>query len=208
MDECRSQRDAVAAETVPRPLDRSTVRPALRPNIDATRQEPHHVSIKRMVRRRPTLRSCDTGGWKCDVSGERYRPWFSLAMRATVRPCEGTTSMRGHNVLPKKKASGESSANRGLTFLLGECKTSKMCPSGTTNSRRRATASHKSDGAACPLLTRLGARSWRSRRSTWCRVRCAHCPVVRVRSTSAGANAYVANEEDVFCSDQINETNR
>ena len=32
--------------------------------------------------------------------------------------------------------------------------------------------------------------------------RCAHGPVVRARSTSAGANAYVANEEDIFCSDQ------
>ena len=51
--------------------------------------------------------------------------------------------------------------HRGLTVLLDEYKTSKMCPCGhdelkTTGYRFRA---HKGDGAACPLLTRLGARS-------------------------------------------------
>ena len=58
-------------------------------------------------------------------------------------------------------ASYGSSATRGLTFLLDEYKTSKMCPCGhdelkTTGYRFRA---HKSDGAGCPLVTRLGARS-------------------------------------------------
>ena len=51
--------------------------------------------------------------------------------------------------------------HRRLTFLLDEHKTSKMCPCGhdelkTTAGRLRA---HKSDGAACPLLRRLGATS-------------------------------------------------
>ena len=69
-------------------------------------------------------------------------------------------SMRGHNAIPKKGLLREL-CHRGLTFLLDEYKTSKMCPCGhdelkTTGYRFRA---HKSDGAACPLLTRLGAKS-------------------------------------------------
>ena len=69
-------------------------------------------------------------------------------------------SMRGHNAIPKKSLLREL-CHRGLTFLLDEYKTSKMCPCGhdelkTTGYRFRA---HKSDGAACPLLTRLAAGS-------------------------------------------------
>ena len=62
-------------------------------------------------------------------------------------------SMRGHNAIPKKGLLREL-CHRGLTFLLDEYKTSKMCPCGhdelkTTGSRLRA---HKGDGATCPLL--------------------------------------------------------
>ena len=69
-------------------------------------------------------------------------------------------SMRGHNAIPKKGLLREL-CHRGLTFLLDDYKTSKMCRCGhdepkTTGYRFRA---HKSDGAACPLLTRLGAMS-------------------------------------------------
>ena len=69
-------------------------------------------------------------------------------------------SMRGHNAIPKKGLLREL-CHRGLTFLLDEYKTSKMCPCGhdelkTTGYRFRA---HKGDGAVCPLLTRLGAKS-------------------------------------------------
>ena len=58
-------------------------------------------------------------------------------------------SMRGHNAIPKKGLLREL-CHRGLTFLLDEYKTSKMCPCGhdelkTTGYRFRA---HKSDGAA------------------------------------------------------------
>ena len=68
-------------------------------------------------------------------------------------------SMRGHNAIPKKGILREL-CHRGLTILLDEYKTSKMCPCGhdelkTTGNRLRA---HKSDGAVCPLLTRLDAR--------------------------------------------------
>ena len=62
-------------------------------------------------------------------------------------------SMRGHNAIPKKGLLREL-CHRGLTFLLDEYKTSKMCPCGhdelkTTGYRFRA---HKSDGAAlCDL---------------------------------------------------------
>ena len=69
-------------------------------------------------------------------------------------------SMRGHNAIPKKGILREL-CHRGLTILLDEYKTSKMCPCGqdelkTTGNRLRA---HKSDGAVCPLLTRLDAWS-------------------------------------------------
>ena len=69
-------------------------------------------------------------------------------------------TMRGHNAIPKKGILREL-CHRRLTFLLDEHKTSKMCPCGhdelkTTAGRLRA---HKSDGAACPLLRRLGATS-------------------------------------------------
>ena len=68
--------------------------------------------------------------------------------------------MRGHNAIPKKGLLREL-CHRGLTFLLDEHKTSKVCPCGhdelkTTGYRFRA---HKSDGAVYSLLTRLGARS-------------------------------------------------
>ena len=68
-------------------------------------------------------------------------------------------SMRGHNAIPKKGLLREL-CHRGLTFLLDEYKTSKMCPCGhdelkTTGYRFRA---HKSDGAACPLLTTFETR--------------------------------------------------
>jgi hypothetical protein len=66
-------------------------------------------------------------------------------------------SMRGHNAIPKKGLLREL-CHRGLTFLLDEYRTSKMCPCGhdelkTTSDRLRA---HKSDGAVCSLLSRLG----------------------------------------------------
>ena len=84
----------------------------------------------------------------------------------------------------------------------------------TTGYRFRA---HKSDGAACPLLTRLGARSCDRDGDTkgvatgpsgpsvgvaqhgvvTCKL-CARWPVVRGQRTFAGANACVATEEDVF----------
>ena len=67
---------------------------------------------------------------------------------------------RGHNAIPKKGIL-RALCHRGLTILLDEFKTSKMCPCGhdelkTTSNRFRA---HKSDGATCSLLTRLGAES-------------------------------------------------
>ena len=66
-------------------------------------------------------------------------------------------SMRGHNAIPKKGLLREL-CHRGLTFLLDEYRTSKMCPCGhdelkTTSDRLRA---HKRDGAVCSLLSRLG----------------------------------------------------
>ena len=69
-------------------------------------------------------------------------------------------TMRGHNAIPKKGILREL-CHRGLTFLLDEYRTSKMCPCGqdelkTTAGRLRA---HKSDGATCSLLNRLGDKS-------------------------------------------------
>ena len=65
----------------------------------------------------------------------------------------------------------------------------------TTANRLRT---HKSDGAVCSLLIRLDA-SCCNRDAlaslTWCRVRSAHWPVVRGRSTLAGRCADAANEE-------------
>jgi hypothetical protein len=65
-------------------------------------------------------------------------------------------TMRGHGAIPKKGILREL-CHRGLTVLLDEYNTSKMCPCGhdelkTTSGRLRV---HKNDGAACSLLSRL-----------------------------------------------------
>ena len=69
-------------------------------------------------------------------------------------------TMRGHNAIPKKGILREL-CHRGLTVLLDEFRTSKMCPCGhdelkTMGDRLRA---HKSDGAACSLLAQLGEKA-------------------------------------------------
>ena len=66
-------------------------------------------------------------------------------------------SMRGHNSIPKKGIL-RALSHRGLTFLLDEHRTSMQCPCGedeltTMAGRNRA---HKSDGASCSLLEKLG----------------------------------------------------
>lgn len=65
-------------------------------------------------------------------------------------------TMRGHNSIPKKAILREL-CHRGVTVLLDEYKTSKVCPCGqdeliTTTGRLRA---HKSDGAICSLINNL-----------------------------------------------------
>ena len=85
-------------------------------------------------------------------------------------------SMRGHNAIPKKGLLREL-CHRGLTFLLDEYKTSKMCPCGhdelkTTSGRFRA---HKSDGAVCPLLSQLGTTCDRDALASLNMVSCALC---------------------------------
>lgn len=69
-------------------------------------------------------------------------------------------TMRGHNAIPKKGILREL-CHRGLTFLLDEYRTSKMCPCGHDELKTKALRlrAHKSNGAACPLLTRLGDKS-------------------------------------------------
>ena len=67
-------------------------------------------------------------------------------------------TMQGHNAIPKKPILREL-CHRGVTFLLDEYRTSKMCPCGqdelkTTAGRLRA---HKSDGSVCDLLNRACA---------------------------------------------------
>ncbi len=85
-------------------------------------------------------------------------------------------SMRGHNAIPKKGLLREL-CHRGLTFLLDEYRTSKTCPCGhdelkTTSGRLRA---HKSDGAVCPLLSRLGTTCDRDVLASLNMVSCALC---------------------------------
>ena len=65
-------------------------------------------------------------------------------------------TMRGHNAIPKKGILKEL-CHRGLTILLDEYKTSKMCCCGqdelkTIHGRYRC---HKTDGVACSLLQQL-----------------------------------------------------
>ena len=62
-------------------------------------------------------------------------------------------TMKGHNAIPKKKILREL-CHRGLTILLDEFKTSKMCPCGefelkTTAGRVR---SHQTNGSPCSFL--------------------------------------------------------
>ena len=78
----------------------------------------------------------------------RLRPTVVFFGDASYGP-----TMRGHNAIPKKGILREL-CHRGLTFLLDEHKTSKMCPCGqdelkTTHGRLRA---HKSDGGVCSVL--------------------------------------------------------
>ena len=73
-------------------------------------------------------------------------------------------TMRGHNAIPKKGILREL-CHRGLTFLLDEYRTSKMCPCGqhdelkTMAEDNSVRLTQKSDGATCSLLTRLGDKS-------------------------------------------------
>ena len=68
-------------------------------------------------------------------------------------------TMRGHNAIPKKAILKEL-CHKGLTILMDEYGTSKMCPCGhselkTTSDRFRA---HKSGGAGCSLLNRFDTK--------------------------------------------------
>ena len=80
---------------------------------------------------------------------------------------------RGHNAIPKKKILKEL-CHRGLTLLLDEFKTSKMCPCGqdelkTTTQRFRG---HKTDGSECHFL-KLG--NDRDTLATMCLIDCSLC---------------------------------
>ena len=80
----------------------------------------------------------------------------------------------------------------------------------------RLLRAHKSDGATCSLLTRLGATSCdRDALASLNMVSCLRVAVLasrwavgRDRRTFAGQHAAVASEEDVLCSDKIYETDR
>lgn len=62
-------------------------------------------------------------------------------------------TMKGHNAIPKKKILREL-CHRGLTILLDEYRTSKMCPCGTSELRTTAgrLRGHQTDGSLCPFL--------------------------------------------------------
>ena len=86
-------------------------------------------------------------------------------MKQVVLFGDGTfkSSMRGRVSVPKKSIL-KALAARGLTFLLGEYKTSKTCPcgqddlktpSGSSNSRVRV---HKTSGGQCAVLQKVRNR--------------------------------------------------
>ena len=108
-------------------------------------------------------------------------------------------TMRGHNAIPKKGILREL-CHQGVTVLLDEYRTSKMCPCGydelkTTTGRLRA---HKSDGATCSLLSRLNnSMCDRDALASLNMVQCAMCAL-------GGED----RPRIVLCIDRINETDR
>ena len=84
---------------------------------------------------------------------------------------------RGFNSIPKKKILKEL-CHRGVTVLLDEFRTSKMCPCGqdelqTTTGRLRA---HKSDGSVCSMVQSLPMQSRdRDALAALNMIRCASC---------------------------------